>query len=313
MVSSRSKPMRPFPAIRALSAGILAQVLIVSAIGFAQAQYAYDPDLLLPPRAVVWRLNDRGFTDVTRPEFDGRAYVVEASNPYGDRLRLFVDARDGRIVGRQRLDIMLDTPSRVARRAPAYGWTEDDEAHRRPIREAERILPPADIPSSQDQDRRAHFEITGRSDQAARPEPGPRTGPQGRPEAADRNPMGLNPDARGAEPRLKAGAPRKVVRLAPAAKMAPTAGTARTQRLSDVPPGSPKAEAAPASSTVAITTPPKAEASATAMTPASVQPPSPEKPVAQNWKDVPADAKRPVRVIGGATIVPGTTKESDKD
>ena len=313
MVSSRSKPMRPFPAIRALSAGILAQVLIVSAIGFAQAQYADDPDLLLPPRAVVWRLNDRGFTDVTRPEFDGRAYVVEASNPYGDRLRLFVDARDGRIVGRQRLDIMLDTPSRIARRAPAYGWTEDDEAPRRPTREAERILPPADIPSSQDQDRRANSEITGRSDQAARTEPGPRTVPQGRLEAADPNPMGLNPDARGAEPRLKAGAPRKVVRLAPAAKMAPPTGTARTQRLSDVPPGSPKAEAAPAASTVAITTPPKAEASATAMTPASVQPPSPEKPVAQNWKDVPADAKRPVRVIGGATIVPGTTKESDKD
>ncbi|WP_244477369.1 hypothetical protein [Methylobacterium sp. Leaf125] len=49
------------------------------------------------------------------------------------------------------------------------------------------------------------------------------------------------------------------------------------------------------------------------MTPASVQPPPAEKPVAQDWKDVPADAKRSVRVIGGATIVPGTTKETEKD
>ena len=46
------------------------------------------------------------------------------------------------------------------------------------------------------------------------------------------------------------------------------------------------------------------------MTPASVQPPPTEKPAAQNWKDVPADAKRPVRVIGGATLVPGTTAKS---
>jgi hypothetical protein len=313
MVSSRRKPIRAFASFRALSAGILAHVAIMSAIGAAQAQYAYEPDLLLPPRAVVWRLNDRGFTDVTRPHFDGRAYVVEASNPYGDRLRLFVDARDGRIVGRQRLDTTLDTPSQVVRRAPGYGWTEDDEAPRRPIREAERIIPPADIPFPQDQARPIRPEIAGRSDLAARSEPGTRTGPQARPEPADRNPMGLNPDARGAESKLKAEAPRKVVRLTPAPKAAPPAGTPGTQKLSDVPPASPKAEAAPAAGTVAITTPPKAEAPATAMTPASVQPPPPEKALAQNWKDVPADAKRPIRVIGGATIVPGPTKEPERD
>ena len=300
--------MRASSSFRGLSAGILT----LWAASVAQAQYAYEPDLLLPPRAVVWRLSDRGFTDVTRPRFDGQAYVVEASNPYGERLRLFVDARDGRIVGRQRLDTGLDAIPRVVRREPGYGWTEDDEAPRRRIREAERIVPPADIPFPQDQARRTRPEPIGRPDLAARSVTGSRAVPQARPEPGDQNPMGLNPDSHGSEAKPKSDIRRKTVRLAPAGKAAPPAVAPGVQKLSDVPPTSPKAEAGPAGITAAVT-PPKTETPAAAMTPASVQPPPAEKPVAQDWKDVPADAKRPVRVIGGATIVPGTTKETEKD
>lgn len=305
--------MRASPSRRAVSAGFVAGVLALTAAGAAEAQYAYEPDLLLPPRAVVWRLNDRGFTEVTRPRFDGQTYVVEASNPYGDRVRLFVDARDGRIVSRQRIDLAPDAPVRIVRRAPGYGWTENDEVPRRPMREAERIVPPADIPFPQEQSRRGPTDFIRRSEQAGRPEIGSRAGPQARPEQVDRNPMGLNPDARGAEARPKVEAPRKVVRLNPPARATSPSVAPATPRLSEVPPAAPRADINPAVG-AAPGAAPKGEAPAASMTPASVQPPPAEKPVAQNWKDVPADGKRPVRVIGGATVVPGTTtKEPEKD
>ncbi|KQP76263.1 hypothetical protein ASF41_00185 [Methylobacterium sp. Leaf111] len=304
--------MRASPSSRALSAGILAGVMTLSAAPAAQAQYAYEPDLLLPPRAVVWRLNDRGFTDVTRPRFDGQAYILEASNPYGDRLRLFVDARDGRIIGRHRLDVAPYAPPRIMRRAPGYGWTEDDEAIRQPIRQAERIIPPADIPFPQDQARRARPAPAGLTDLANRSETGSRTVQPAPPGPADRNPMGLNPDARGADAKPKSETPRKVVRLTPTVKAGSPVVTPGAPKLSDVPPAGSKADAAPAAVNAAVSSP-KVDGPAAAMTPASVQPPPVPKPMAQNWKDVPADAKRPVRVIGGATIVPGTTKEPEKD
>lgn len=303
--------MRASPSPRALFAGVLASVLGLSAFGAgtARAQYLYEPDVMLPPRAVVWRLNDRGFTEVTRPRFDGRAYVVEASSPYGDRVRLFVDARDGGIIGRQRLDAPFEPPARVVRRTPGYGWTEEDAAPRRPIREAERIVPPADIPFPQETTRRA------RPDTLERSEPAPRSASPARPDAIDRNPMGLNPDARGVETRPPTETPRKVVRLNPPAKAATAPVTPSAPKLSDVPPAAAKVEAAPGTASAAVE-PPKVvspAASGSAMTPASNQPAA-DKPAVQAWKDLPADAKRPVRVIGGATVVPGTTaKDPDKD
>lgn len=124
--------------------------------------------------------------------------------------------------------------------------------------------------------------------------------------------MGLNPDARGADAKPKSETLRKVVHLTPTVKAGSPVVTPGAPKLSDVPPAGSKANAAPAAVTAAVSSP-KVDGPAAAMTPASVQPPPVPKPMAQNWKDVPADAKRPVRVIGGATIVPGTRKEPEKD
>ncbi|MGU3359797.1 hypothetical protein ACLBWX_05630 [Methylobacterium sp. M6A4_1b] len=309
--------MRASQSRDAISAGSLALLLSLSAFAFspAQAQYAYEPDLFMPPRAVVWRLNERGFTEVTRPRFDGRAYVVEASNPYGEHVRLFVDARDGRVLGRQRLEgPPPEMPARVARRAPGYGWTEDDEVPRRPIREAERIVPPADIPFPQVQSRRTSPDLGGQPGLAARPDPRPRAMPSTRAEPTDRNPMGLNPDARAPEARPKVETPRKVVRLNPAPKPSAPSVTPDAPKLSDVPAvaAQPEANSGAASAGIAPSQPMTPATSGTSTTPAAVQPP-PDK-AAQNWKDVPADAKRSVRVIGGATIVPGSTaKDGEKN
>lgn len=259
MESSRRAPLRSSLILSAAFAGLV----LLSGLGSARAQYFYEQDLIMPPRAVVWRLNDRGFTEVSRPRFDGRAYIVEASGPYGGRVRLFVDARDGAILGRQRLDVAVaPPPARIARPAPGYGWTEDDAAP----------LP---------------FEV-GRSGGAARSEP------------ADRNPLGVNPDAR-----TRAEPPRKVVRLTPPAKPA----------VPRVTPEAPKpVEAKPIEAAIPAA-PPKPEPPGASLeaprvvapspTPAAVQPPPTEKtPAAQTWKD-PNPEKKPVRVIGGATIVPG--------
>ncbi|MCJ2080811.1 hypothetical protein [Methylobacterium sp. J-090] len=271
------------PCFAALAGGLALSVL---GPGLASAQFFDDREMLMPPRAVVWRLNDRGFRAVTRPQFDGRAYVVEADDPYGERVRVFVDARDGAILRRQRLDVG-PPPMRVARPAPGYGWTEEEPLPRRPVREAARIVPPGEVPGV----------TAGRRAAPVAP-------PPARAEVPDRNPMGLNPDARPASE-----APAKVVRLAPAKTPAAPRVSPQAPRLSETPPAAP--ETKPAAALDA----PKPVTPATNATPPATTPPPREAKATKDWKDPPADQKRPVRVIGGATVVPGATPqgESAKD
>ncbi|GBU17563.1 MULTISPECIES: hypothetical protein [Methylobacterium] len=281
---------------RALLAG-----LVLSAAGAAtvpaQAQYVYD-DVLLPPRAVAWRLGERGYSGLSRPRFDGRAYVVEAFAPDGGRVRLFVDARDGIILGRQRLGepVYAPPPVRVARpAAPGYGWTEDDMAQGR-------LVPPANIPypGVQAEPRRPVI----RSETPVR-----RAELPARPDAVDPNTLGLNPDAqRRPEPARKA----KAVAPATAAKprIAPEPPVAKAPEPSAAETKPAPVEAKPAAdepAKVAARPEPSAAPAPAAPTPASVQPPPQEKAADSSWKEPPTE-KRNVRVIGGATMVPGDAK-----
>jgi hypothetical protein len=328
-----------------LRAGLLAAAVLLGLGGAAQAQYAFE-DEILSPRAVAWRLSERGFSGLTRPRFDGRAYIVEAFAPNGARIRLFVDAHDAAIVGRERLGGDPYAPARVARPMPGFGWTEEDAEPRRPLRpverqaerqvdrQVERLVPPADIPNP-----------TGRA-LAPRPDLYGRTEPvrpalAGRPEPADANPHGLNPDARG-----RTESPRKLSRLAPAkAEAKPAARTAPDAPAPKLKPAEAREQSGEQAkelakeqrkpeAPVAAIEPPK-PAPNPAQTPASVQPPpaepkpqpsaateskaaevkppeakSPEaRPAEKAWKDPPAEGKRNVRVIGGATIVPGGSEK----
>ncbi|WP_375454753.1 hypothetical protein [uncultured Methylobacterium sp.] len=316
-------PLRPRP----VRTGLAACALLLAVNGSASAQYAFD-DEIMPPRAVAWRLADRGFTGIGRPRFDGRAYVVEALGPDGAYVRLFVDASDGAILGRRRLD---RPPMALARPTPGYGWTEEDDLPRRPIRQPERLLPPADIPmpGSRFVPLRRQFD----------PETGPvrpdgsigSRGGGGGPDLPSPNAQGLNPDARGrTEP------PRKVARIgtpakAPEAKVPDTGGSdprtpdmkAQTRTVPEAPKLRPVDAAKPADkpeAPVAAVEPPKpVPLPAAGPTPAAVQPPSdgtaarpaeaaPLKSVEHAWKD-PPEGKRNVRVIGGATVVPGTAEK----
>ena len=324
--------MNPFR--RRLRTSLLACALLIDASGAAQAQYAYD-DAIMTPRAVAWRLSERGFSGIGRPRFDGRAYVVEAFNPNGARVRLFVDAQDGAILGRQRLD---DGPVVIARPAPGYGWTEEDAMPRRPMRQAERLLPPGDIPMPE-----------SRGVAPRRPLPDADFArPDGVPDAyghtlAETNPHGINPDRRG-----PVEAPRRLARTGNPTRgpdgntldgkksdaKAPARTVPEAPKLRPV--EAAKAEPKP-EVPVATAEPPKAAAPAVIATPAAVQPPAdgtvakmpetkipetkaPEtkaaeakapgaKPAEQTWQN-PPETKRNVRVIGGATLVPGAP---DKD
>ena len=336
--------------LRRLRTGLAACALLLAAAGTAQAQYAFD-DAIMPPRAVAWRLAERGFTGIGRPRFDGRAYVVEAFNPNGARVRLFVDAQDGAILGRQRLD---EGPVAIARPAPGYGWTEDDALPRRPMRQAERLLPPADIPMPESRGmplRRPPPDV-----EFARPDGS--IGAPGR-SLADPNPQGVNPDRRS-----RAEQPRKLARVGSPAK-APESkvldgkaldGKAQTRTVPEAPRLRPveasKPDAKPENPVATVDQPKAAPPPGVTPTPAAIQPPAegteakapavksqaspaseskpadaktadaktadaktadaktPDaKPADQSWKN-PPETRRNVRVIGGATLVPGTP---DKD
>lgn len=315
MQTSRRAPVR---SSITLLLGVAA--LSLAAIAPAQAQY-FDPFVeVISPRSIVWRLNDRGFTEISRPRFDGRAYVVEAESPRGGRVRLFVDARDGAVLGRVRLDAPLLPPARIGRPGNVYGWTEGDVAARRG--EDERPIPPGNIPSARDFAPRSPLRGT-EADRAMLDRAMPdrfapdRSGTSGRTDPGDPNALGLNPDAGRRNPE----APRKIVRLPPQAKPAASKARERGPEAARTVPPAPALRPAEAEPPAAKPEQPVAaiEAPKAAPTPAAVQPPPVEgtasaaeaktseaKPPAQAWKDPPAENKRPVRVIDGATVVPGS-------
>ena len=272
---------------RALCAALVSGSAILALCHGASAQFAFE-DEILPPRVIAWRLADRGFSGVSRPRFDGRVYVVDAVSPTGVPMRLFVDPAAGAIVGRQRLGAP-ESYARLERPAPGFGWTEEDAGPRRVLRPAtpDDVPPPAARPL-----RRANPE-------ALRP---------------DANPDGLNPDGR-----ARPDAPRKVARAAQPGRQPEAKPALRTSPEAPAPKIAP-AEAAkadpadaakPDTKSAAIEKAPEANpapANAAPAKPASGAVAEAPKPAAQDWKDPPPD-KKPVRIIGGATIVPGPSEK----
>ena len=56
--------------------------------------YGYD---VLPPHAIVRDLQQNNFTYISPPLIEGRFYQVKALDPYGRKVKLYVDAYSGRI------------------------------------------------------------------------------------------------------------------------------------------------------------------------------------------------------------------------
>jgi hypothetical protein len=53
---------------------------------------------MLPPQAIVRSLHRDGFSYISEPVLSGRFYQVKALDPYGRKVKLYLDAYDGRIV-----------------------------------------------------------------------------------------------------------------------------------------------------------------------------------------------------------------------
>ncbi|MBB2960680.1 hypothetical protein [Methylobacterium sp. R2-1] len=322
--------------LRGLGLGLTAALVSGAGLQAADAQGFYreiygpprtvyfEEDGLLPPREVVDDLRDRGFTEIARPRYDGRNYRVEATSPRGQRLRLVVDAREGEVIGREPLGGVYYPSDRIRPAAPGYGWTEDDMRPRRPIREAERIVPPADIPSVPGL---RNAPLGGERD-APRDARVERVPPTARPEA---NPLGVNPDAvsRSETPRRAAARTSPTPKLPSQARIAPTApepslraGPAESPAMTPAAKSEPakpdtkEAKAVEPKANEARPEPGKAEAAKEAAKPEPTKEPAKtaeSKPAAagKGWQDPPADgARKNVRVIGGATVVPGGAGEA---
>ena len=253
MVWSWSLPM--------LRRALVAAGLLGAGLAPASAQwfgglggYAEGP---LPPTAIMRSLMRRGFIEIGRPRFDGAVYVVEGVNARGMRLRLVIDAFDGGVISRTRLNAPLLPPAdvgrdRSARAAPLRGELEpdfdDDLAPRGsspgpdfgreridrgdlpPLsgaRRAERIEPPLAGPPLAEPPRPVLPNAAGR---AAEPRPSVGTEPRRRREAKKPDPTGRQP-ATAVPGKAKAATEPQAVPPAPtapveAAKPAPSAPAA---------------------------------------------------------------------------------------
>ena len=288
MHTSRTAARLRTTTARALCAALLSGGALFGLCRDASAQFAFEGEVV-PPRVVAWRLADQGFTGLTRPRFNGRVYVVEAVTPTGMPIRLFVDPASGGIVGRQRLGAP-DTYARLERPVPGFGWTEEEAGRRRVLRP----VPPDEVPALRLERR-----------------------PSGTATRAEGNLDGVNPDSvgRGAPPRKVARTnPTRSPELrtthraspeAPAPKVVP-AEAAKT----DPKPETAQAAKSAAVETVPTTIPAQGMPAQGAQVPAQAPTAVAEaaKPSAKDWKDPPTD-KKPVRVIGGATIVPGPSEK----
>jgi hypothetical protein len=59
--------------------------------------YGYGNYGVLPPHAIVRYLHRSGFSYISRPALTGRFYQVKARDPNGRKVKLYIDAYNGRI------------------------------------------------------------------------------------------------------------------------------------------------------------------------------------------------------------------------
>ncbi|MBY0294649.1 MAG: hypothetical protein K2X71_01210 [Methylobacterium sp.] len=292
--------MRDMIALRSTRSAALAAALafmgLLSPLGAATAVRAQgfygleEVDAVLAPRAVLGRFSRDGYRAFSHPRFDGEVYTLDADSPWGNRVRLVVDARSGRLLDRERIEAPLYPPGTIpGGRRPGYGWTEAD------VR-----VPPASEPI-RDPALRSPYrgELTyGREAPmeerrvATRPGPLPSDRPDvsrvapaapaapAAPSGQGGNPLGLNPDSPEARGARRPETPRKVAK--PAKPVESPAALIEPKPAAPVPEPKP----APAEAVAAASPPPAA------------------KPADAGWKS-PPDGNRPVRVIGGITPVPG--------
>ncbi len=250
----------------------------------AMAQFFGSHDGPLPPGAIVRSLMRQGFLEIDPPRLNGSVYVVDGVNARGRRVRLVVDAYDGDLLSRTRLEAPLLPPRDVG--SSRHGRDERFE-------EADEFEPPRGAFRSERFDaREVELPPPPRRVEGSRPRL-PELPRSAREESLERGP----PAGRAA------GKPRGELKATAAA---PTPGAK--------PKGEP-AQKRSATAAVAPAAPARPEAQPAPMVPAApapiVETPKPDAP-----KEAPAataDASaRPVRVIEGVTPVVPQSGEPPK-
>lgn len=266
----------------------------------------------LPPSAIIDRLEDRGFEDVGRPRFNGRAYVVDATTPRGRRVTLLIDPYRGAVIdrmplgdprGRDEIEAWVNPPGPgpVARPSRPFPPEEAPDLRPRgepPRREAARPNVGPVSPAEPAVRLPADPRVAPEPGTAGRPLEGraetPRREPERAPRAASRPEPGPSGGVYGTNPGAAAPARRPAPEPAkPAQSPAPPAES----RTTSLPPTAPSPAARPVPSPAVPTT------TAPAARPV---PPAAERPPAQASAE-PTRPRGPVRVIEGVTpINPGS-------
>lgn len=343
--SSRKAACRRLALAGALAAATFVGAPGASAqmFGFMPDVYVDIDGPRIPPRGVVRRLQNRGFVEIGRPRFDGEAYIVEATHPSGSRMRIVLDAYDGAMLGRRVIGPAVP-PERVARAAPGYGWTDEETGMRRAGREFGGPIPPADIPmpGGRRRDAAVGAEPPGAAepygvgpDAKGRPSPASRktarlTPPQkpGQPQAVPPAPEARIDSPQAAKPReaaetrataspveaksneVKPTEAKPIEAKVDGAGDAVRTGAERTKPDEEAPEAVKAESASPDRTPGAAESPTTGAAGPAPVTPAANQPASADKgasetPRDQAWKDI-EPARKNVRVIDGATVVPGS-------
>lgn len=284
----------------------VALTLGLSLLGVAPAAAQwFGSDAPLPPGAIVRGLMQQGFAEIGRPRFNGRIYVVDGVNARGVPVRLVIDAYDGGVLSRTRLEVPLMPLREIG---PLRGRPGDR------FEEAEEFAPPRRIPGPQRFDpREAEPRRAERPESFELRRPEPRR--VERPEAYDPREVEPRrverPDPRPTRAaRSEPPAPQNPSNPAQGPAGAATRAPVEPQNgapLVDISP--PAKPADPPATTAAITAAPPTAKPEVVAPPAPVAPvPAPDTAKPAN-RALPGDApaaelpKRTVRVIEGVTPV----------
>jgi hypothetical protein len=310
---------------RVLVAAVAAAPLLASAPAAAQWSQWFG-DGVMPPRAIGRIVMREGFSGFSPPRLAGDVYIVHAIDEDGERVRLVIDAYDGRILRPVRRVERL-APSRPLERVRPRD--EDDDIEREdiePRRPSERdaFLPPRPVPRVSPLDdpfsREARIETP-----SIRPEPQP--APSAKRPDANRRASRLEPPARESAPPTSRAKQRDAVRpnagTTPAAPP-PVVGAPKPDQAGEAQPSITAAVPTPAAPKEMAPASPAAPAAEPARRPdarpaSAEQPPAPPparaahmQPAAQPAATASASGG-PVRVIEGVTpILPQDSATPEK-
>jgi hypothetical protein len=278
---------------RGASRVLISTIIVVPLLAApASAQWFYEG--IIPPHAIGRIVMRHGYSGFSPPRLAGDVYIVHAVDVDGARVRLVIDAHDGRILRPVRAVERLAPPRRVERVRPREYEVEIEREYVRrprswgPTREA--LLPPQPIPEDEPI-------VDLRSREA---EVDPRRGERAPAPSGVDKPVPKSRAARAEQPAREPSASGSRTKQREAARPAPAVTPAAPAPVVEAPKPAPAADAKPAA-TAAAPAPAAPKETAPAAPSPVVEAPKPEQP---------AEAKPAVTAAAPAPAAPVETAPS---